>query len=117
MPRLKMGHQEAKVVLCRTTDGEQGIAQGTVQPTEVNTVIGLQVTNVRFDCDSPLGPTFLLLAKTLELDPFNYLHVKVFIAHPAKAKFDHWHSPNSVDKYYCQNLNGRNANAKSQIYS
>ena len=24
-----------------------------------------------------------------------------------------WHSPNSVDKYYCQNLNGRNANAKS----
>jgi SOS-response transcriptional repressor LexA len=28
-----------------------------------------------------------------------------------------WHSPNSVDKYYCQNLNGRNANAKSQIHS
>ncbi len=27
-----------------------------------------------------------------------------------------WHSPNSVDKYYCQNLNGRNANAKSQIH-
>ena len=29
----------------------------------------------------------------------------------------YWHSPNSVDKYYCQNLNGRNANAKSQIHS
>ena len=30
-----------------------------------------------------------------------------------------WHSPNLVDKYYCQNLNGRNANAnaKSQIHS
>ena len=28
-----------------------------------------------------------------------------------------WHSPNSVDKYYCQNLNGRNANAKSQIHN
>ena len=28
-----------------------------------------------------------------------------------------WHSPNSVDKYYCQNLNGRNVNAKSQIHS
>ena len=28
-----------------------------------------------------------------------------------------WHSPNSVDKYYCQNLNGRNANAKSKIHS
>jgi 4-hydroxy 2-oxovalerate aldolase len=28
-----------------------------------------------------------------------------------------WHSPNSVDKYYCQNLNGRNANAKSQKHS
>jgi arsenate reductase len=28
-----------------------------------------------------------------------------------------WHSPKSVDKYYCQNLNGRNANAKSQIHS
>ena len=28
-----------------------------------------------------------------------------------------WYSPNSVDKYYCQNLNGRNANAKSQIHS
>ena len=27
-----------------------------------------------------------------------------------------WHSPNSVDKYYCQNLNGRNANAKSKIH-
>jgi hypothetical protein len=27
-----------------------------------------------------------------------------------------WHSPNSVDKFYCQNLNGRNANAKSQIH-
>jgi len=39
------------------------------------------------------------------------------------AVFEHggntyvWHSPNSVDKYYCQNLNGRNANAKSQIHS
>ena len=31
--------------------------------------------------------------------------------------FTPWHSPNSVDKYYCQNLNGRNANAKSQIHS
>jgi hypothetical protein len=30
---------------------------------------------------------------------------------------DFWHSPNSVDKYYCQNLNVRNANAKSQIHS
>jgi len=28
-----------------------------------------------------------------------------------------WHSPKSVDKYYCQNLNGRNVNAKSQIHS
>ena len=31
--------------------------------------------------------------------------------------WEQWHSPNSVDKYYCQNLNGRNANAKSQIHS
>jgi hypothetical protein len=30
---------------------------------------------------------------------------------------DVWHSPNSVDKYCCQNLNGRNVNAKSQIHS
>ena len=36
----------------------------------------------------------------------------------APIKFrTYWHSPNSVDKYYCQNLNGRNANAKSQIHS
>jgi predicted alpha/beta hydrolase len=30
---------------------------------------------------------------------------------------DWWHSPNSVDKYYCQNLKGKNVNAKSQIHS
>ena len=35
----------------------------------------------------------------------------------AHCYFADWHSPNSVDKYYCQNLNGRNANAKSQIHS
>ena len=33
------------------------------------------------------------------------------------SRTGYWHSPNSVDKYYCQNLNGRNANAKSQIHS
>jgi hypothetical protein len=33
-----------------------------------------------------------------------------------KISFD-WHSPKSVDKYYCQNLNWRNANAKSQIHT
>ena len=27
-----------------------------------------------------------------------------------------WHSPNSAGKYYCQNLNGRNANAKLHIH-
>jgi hypothetical protein len=36
-----------------------------------------------------------------------------FLPHSAEG----WHSPNSVDKYYCQNLNGRNANAKSKIHS
>jgi hypothetical protein len=34
----------------------------------------------------------------------------------ASHRYTGWHSPNSVDKYYCQNLNGRNANAKSQIH-
>ena len=33
------------------------------------------------------------------------------------VKNELWHSPNSVDKYYYQNLNGRNVNAKSQIHS
>ena len=37
-------------------------------------------------------------------------------ANAVKAFPKTWHSPNSVDKYYCQNLNGRNANAKSQIH-
>ena len=36
---------------------------------------------------------------------------------PPAPVFNPWHSPNSVDKYFCQNLNGRNANAKSQIHS
>ena len=26
-----------------------------------------------------------------------------------RALYEGWHSPNSVDKYYCQNLIGRNA--------
>jgi hypothetical protein len=34
-----------------------------------------------------------------------------------KAALVMWHSPKSVDKYYCQNLNWRNANAKSQIHT
>ena len=36
---------------------------------------------------------------------------------PYRLEGKGWHSPNSVDKYYCQNLNGRNANAKSKIHS
>src|ERR1035437_343031 len=90
MHRRAMARSSRRRVAARSTsNGVQGVAERTLQPAAIHTVIRLQVPNGWLHRCSPLEPALLLCAQTLEFAPVNDLFVGVGGVHTAKTQADH----------------------------